>query len=103
VPLAVCDALSEPQLTAPLQFTDQPTPNGGLLGSPETTAVIVVVFPAPNGEAGNPVSFIATLVNIPTFTTAVCDGNAEALAARFTPPCGAVLGAVYTVGCPLKV
>jgi len=82
-----------PQFATP-QFNDQPTPNGGLLGSPDTTAVIVVVFPAPNGDAGKPVSLIVTFVKIVTFTTAVCAGNAEALAARFTPPCGAVLGAV---------
>jgi hypothetical protein len=86
-----------------VQTNDQPTPNGGLLGSPDTTAIIVVVFPAPNGDDGNPVSLIATLVKILTFTTAVCAGNAVALAERFTPPCGAVLGAVYTVGCPLTV
>ena len=86
--------LSMPQFGA-VQLSAQLTPSGGLLRSPDTDAISVVVLPAPNGEAGNPVNLICTLVKIVTFTTAICAGNAVALAVRFTPPCGGVpVGAV---------
>lgn len=93
MPLAVFCALSVPQ-TGAVQLNCQPTPKGGLLGSPDTSAISVVVLPAPNGEAGKPVNLMVTSVKIVTFTTAVCAGDAVDLAARFTPPCGTEMGAV---------
>jgi hypothetical protein len=85
------------------QESVQLTPNGGLLGSPVTTAVTEVELPAPKGEDGKPVKVMATALKILTLTVDTCDGAAVARAVRFThgtgpdpvrQPCGTTVGAV---------